>query len=247
MDAYLVIEKPNSDGAGIVFGIYIKQDDADTIEEELNDADFVAHRGAVTIPKEDENGYRIEVVPGWYFDGVDGFIPDAPLPADLSLLKYDVRKLHQQLVAWEHEINVIGYGFPFFAVMKAHDALYQAHRGIWLVINNYGRDPTTEVDWILTPTQKIKFCEEMRQGAADISTPYLFLLAFSNPLAPDIIRPLIWVNPLTGIRMYFADTIQDDETIGDITNFLDNAHLRSDDIPIGTNFIDGAWIEHITI
>ena len=246
MDAYLVIEKPNDVGAGLVYGIYIKQDDADTVEQDLDDGDFLAHEGAVTIPKTDDDGYRIEVEPGWWFDGV-GFQPESPL-SDLELLQFDVRRLHRQLVTWEHEVNVIGYGFPSFAVMKAHDALYQAHRGIWLVINNYGRDPITEVDWSLTPTQKIKFCEEMRQGAMDIKTPYLFLYAFSNPLAPEIIRPLIWVNPLTGTRMYFADTDPTDDNIdGDITQFLDNAHLRSDDIPIGTNFIDGAWIEHITI
>ena len=230
---------------GYTRGFYRTQALADTaaaLDDELH-----ASTGAYEV-------YQIEPREG-YFDETDGVSYAEPLSDD-ERLRPVVRNLHDRLITWEEELAHVGLGFPASTVMKGHDLLYQAHRFVYLIINDIIYDGVrtevltqTEIDdgktaqvlEKLTVDQKIKFAEEMHEGSVDLTSPFAFLVAMKLAenvgAVPDINRPVGWVNAATGIRLSFAPTNE----ITPYLNKIDTEELGND-LSVFINYVTGSWI-----
>ena len=192
---------------------------AQATDAAADDTNLSAATGILDIPDYVTSG-------AWIYNSDEDkwrFVESNDVLTGVDLLKNAARLMHDEFLVWADQIDEIAYLHSELAVGKVHDWLAYAHPGAARVVNS-----TT---W--TIADRIKFCEEMASGPADITDAESFLEEASDIEAPSMAT--VWVDPDTLARVNIAIAIS---TTGGITGLAAVPSIRK--------LLGGEWINDIT-
>lgn len=169
---------------------------------------------------------------GWFFSTSSEIIPQLPL-SDVERLKAAARLCHQQLITWSHLLTEAAITHAASDAAIGHDILFYGHEGVNIVCRNVIDDAGTPV--VLTIDQRITFCQQTAFGASNVTNPEEFFQHVDGVRGATWDRPVVWVNPQTGVRIEFDDIV---------TSNVD--HLKGEDALNPAALAGGAWIDTIT-
>ena len=112
---------------------------------------------------------------------------------------------------------------------KANDLMFRFHEAMFLV----GDHANYTVD------EKVAWATAMLTGASDVSDRATFYSVLAS--LPPPTHPITWVNPINAAVLTLADGV----TLSGPG--VRNLNMLSSQIPTGTQFANGAWIEAIVI
>ena len=182
------------------------------------------------VVQDDQAGiWNNDIQRGWYYHS--STYVQTPPKSLLQQKKEAVEALHDQINSWRILLGQLGMGNDPILVNQGLKFLYRADGANYLVAH----------DSNLTAAQVINWCNAMRRGAADITSPQSFLDSHNGDPGISVTDWLAWVDPAS----VPSDAVVSDASTIARLNLLDAVAVRG--TIAGVDLSSKSWIEALTL